>query len=448
MDRGSDQRLVMVSADSHAAIPPDMWEEYVDAEYRHLLPALREESTDYLRALSVISEYPPELMEVLDDQGVIRAGGRSGASYRDRRIQEMNREGIAAEIVYEHDASVVPLWMSQSNVWQPEDVRTAGRRAYHRWAAEQMIGHDHRLLILGDLGWCADMDYALKEMEFLKESGFFGIHVPGTLGDPAMPALHDPYYEPVWARCEEYDFAVGLHAGFGMLQGSLRPILEELAAEHAPGSGLATLTNSDKSFFVRDTRPRRGLFQILLGGVFDRHPDLKLMVTELRADWIPSSLALLDAMWEQAGAPALRKPSEYWSTNVVAGMSFMKPSEVDMIEEIGLDRLMFGRDYPHAEGTWPKTWQHLKALLTQVPEADVRKLLGGTAISFFGLDEAELASVAEAIGAPTYSELFDGRPVDQQLIDAFGVRSGFHKPAEVADADEIRDLVTADFALR
>jgi hypothetical protein len=107
---------------------------------------------------------------------------------------------------------------------------------------------------------------------------------------------------------------------------------------------------------------------------------------------------------------------------------------------------MFGREYPHAEGTWPKTLDHVKALLAGVPEAEVRQILGGNAIRAFDLDEAKLTAIAEEIRAPRYADLFDGAPVDPRLTDAFGERSGFHKPAEVADPDEIRDLVAADFA--
>jgi predicted TIM-barrel fold metal-dependent hydrolase len=442
----SKERLVIVSADSHAAIPADEWSNYVEPTYQHLLPSLHDENAEYLPAMSVISEYSPALMAVLDDEGIMQAGGRRGASYRDWRIQEMDREGVAAEIVFYHDASCVGLWMSQSNEWKPEDVRAAGRRAYHRWAAERMIDDEGRLLMLGDVGSCTEMDETLSEMKWLKEHGFFGVHMPGTLGDPDMPPLHDAYFEPFWSACEDMGLVVGLHAGFGLEQGSVRPIIRELAkSAKNPGSALSSLTNSDKSFFVRDMKPRRALFQVMLGGVFDRHPRLKVMITELRADWVPGTMASLDAWVEANEVPAQQKPSEYWQQYCVAGMSFMKPSEVEIRHEIGIERLMFGRDYPHAEGTWPKTWLHLKALLSDVPEEEVRMLLGGNAISFFELDQAHLAAIAEHIQAPTPADIFNEGEVAQRYIDAFGERSGFLKPAEVVDPVEIAELVAADF---
>ena len=77
-----------------------------------------------------------------------------------------------------------------------------------------------------------------------------------------------------------------------------------------------------------DLRSRRPLWQLMLGGVFDRHPDLRLMMTEVRADWVPDTLQRLDAVFEEhrGDVPARRKPSDYWQANCLAGLSFMHTS--------------------------------------------------------------------------------------------------------------------------
>jgi hypothetical protein len=72
------------------------------------------------------------------------------------------------------------------------------------------------------------------------------------------------------------------------------------------------------------------MWQLMLGGVFDRYPNLKLLLTEVRVDWIPAILRHLDVIYEKNrnDLPAKRKPSEYWHSSCVAGASFVHRAEV------------------------------------------------------------------------------------------------------------------------
>ncbi|MCA1481000.1 amidohydrolase family protein, partial [Bradyrhizobium sp. NBAIM08] len=110
-------------------------------------------------------------------------------------------------------------------------------------------------------------------------------------------------------------------------------------------------------FANKNLDSRRPMWQLMLGGVFDRHPSLRLMLTEIRIDWIPETLAHLDQLFEshRASIPAQRRPSEYWSTNCLAGASFIHKAEVGIREEVGVETILFGRDFPHPESTWPHT---------------------------------------------------------------------------------------------
>src|SRR5262249_42268904 len=158
----------------------------------------------------------------------------------------------------------------------------------------------------------------------------------------------------------------------------------------------------------------------------DRHPDLKWMMTEVRADWIPATLEHLDRVYEENrdSLPAKRRPSEYWQSNCLAGVSFMHKSEVDQRDEIGVDTLDFGRDYPHTESTWPNTIEYYKILFAGVPQDDVRKILGENAIRFFGLDRDALVKVAERIG-PDLDEITDpDAVVDPALVEHLSNRCG------------------------
>jgi hypothetical protein len=191
------------------------------------------------------------------------------------------------------------------------------------------------------------------------------------------------------------------------------------------------------------------MWQMMLGGVFDRFPDLKVLLTEIRLDWIPATLAHLDAVYEEnrGSLPATRAPSEYWPTNFMAGASFIHKAEVEHRHELGVDTILFGRDFPHPEGTWPHTKEFLRAAFTGVADDEVRKMVGLNGIRFLGLDGDRLATIAKRIG-PSIEEINGGGPVRDDLMESFSVRSGFLKPYE---GDEkmpaVDEALTEDLAV-
>jgi hypothetical protein len=189
------------------------------------------------------------------------------------------------------------------------------------------------------------------------------------------------------------------------------------------------------------------MWQMMLGGVFDRHPDLKLELTEIRIDWIPATLAHLDDIWERNRGvlPAKRKPSEYWKTNCLAGASFIHKAEVEQRHELGVETILFGRDFPHPEGTWPHTKEWLRDAFAGVPEDEARALLGENLVRFLGLDRQRLAEIARRIGPTVTDVIGAGATVPAELIESFDIRGGYLKPAEGdARIDTVDELIRED----
>src|SRR5262249_36176268 len=142
------------------------------------------------------------------------------------------------------------------------------------------------------------------------------------------------------------------------------------------------------------------MWQLMMGGVFDRFPKLKLVLAEVYADWVPATIKYLDEQFEKnrKGLPARKTPSEYWSSNCVAGLSFIRKYEEEARHAIGLHTVTFGRDYPHREGTWPNTTLWLHEAFAGVPANEVKAILADNPINFFDLDRATLAKIANRIG--------------------------------------------------
>jgi predicted TIM-barrel fold metal-dependent hydrolase len=440
-----NDRLIIVSSDSHAGMPKELWSEYLDARYHELIPKLHEDNAIYPVATAMLAAKKTTGAPFEEHREIHRTGWH-GLHDPVLRLADMDREGVAAEFVFHGDARLGDLFHNCTNRQYALDAWDAGARAWNRWAADAFGFALDRFLLTAAVGPCVDIDAAVAEVHWIADHGFAATYGPHYMTHPDLPSLVDEYWEPYWAACAERGIAIVVHAGFGTAQGVVFKEIEKIYSAVAEAAGSTDLTamlkhadavpdESARFFFDftnRNVESRRPLWQMAFGGVFDRYPGLKLMLTEIRVDWIPSTLSFLDSIYDEhrADIPAKRKPSEYWHRNCIAGASFIHKVEVEMRHEIGVETILFGRDYPHPESTWPHTTQWLQDAFHGVPEDELRLMLGENAIRFFGLDRERLAEIARRIG-PTVEEINATDPhIRPELMANFAARGGYLKPSE------------------
>ncbi len=150
-------------------------------------------------------------------------------------------------------------------------------------------------------------------------------------------------------------------------------------------------------FFVQ-----RGYCQLILSGVFERHPRLRYILTESGCAWAPGLLRRMDGvhMSMKAGATGevdfsksfvlAEPPSFYAKRNCWYGASFPSPHDVAGREVVGVDRILWGNDYPHYEGCYPYSRENMRLAFSQVDEREVRMMLGENAAKLYGFDLAKL----------------------------------------------------------
>jgi predicted TIM-barrel fold metal-dependent hydrolase len=457
------EKLIIVSSDSHAGIPKELWPEYLDSRHHDLIPRLHEDNAIYPVAVALLGAKKTTFAPYPEHQEAHRTGWH-GLHDPVLRMADMDREGVAAEFVYHGDSRLGDLFHNGTNRQYSLDAWEAGARAWNRWAADAFGFATDRFLLTAAVGPCVDMEAAVAEIHWIADHGFTATYGPHYLTHPALPPLSDRYWEPYWDACQERRIALVVHAGYGTPQGVVFKVLEDIhkAAAEAGGSTdpevmlrHADAVPEECSLFFsnwvnRNVNSRRPLWQLALGGVFDRYPGLRLMLTEIRLDWIPATLQYLDHVFDEhrSDVAAKRKPSDYWASNCMAGASFIHKVEVEMRHEIGVDTILFGRDYPHFESTWPHTTKWLQDAFHGVPEHELRMMLGENAIRFFGLDRGRLGELAERIG-PTVGEINATDPqIGADLMENFDARGGYLKPAE---GDEripaIEPLVEQDVAV-
>jgi predicted TIM-barrel fold metal-dependent hydrolase len=431
--------LIIVSVDGHAQMPPELWPEYLESRHHHLLDGLHEDQQRYAEVMQLIFDRAYPDPDVFDGDGIYRAGGWRGLYDTDIRMAEMDREGVAGEFVNTGDGRFVALFFEPSSRAVSAEACRAGVRAYHRWAHEALGDHPDRLFLIGSVGHapCMDLEPTLAELDWIADHGYRATTLPGKTAYPGDLPLSDPYWEPFWARCADRGVNLWIHGGHGQRQGSLAAEVADAYAQYE-ASGRdperfwqILITSVFNGELLESPAPRQAMWQIMLSGVFDRYPELRLNMNEVRGDWVPATIAHLDEVWHanRADLPALRPPSEYWAENCQAGLSFVHRAEVERRHEIGVATIGFGRDYPHSEGTWPNTLEWLRDAFAGVPEDEVRMILGENAIRTFGLDHAELATIASGVG-PTFADIAAPGPVDPALVAHFGDRGGYLKAFE------------------
>lgn len=433
--------LRVVSGDSHAMATP---EDYV---YKYMDPKYREHADGYLRNIREFHDlfsllgYPfsAEYIETIDARGAMRAGGELGGTDPHRRLREMEAEGVAAEILHPDGPLVTVPFFSYVADPSPPELRAAGYRSHNRFITEFCSVAPKRLLGVHLIYPWPDMQAAVRDCEKAAEVGAKAIYPPmqaGVEGDD--PPFYDPFYDPLWAACEELGLAVHIHAGWGGAQGSL-PELSRIANEAVANSDFSALAEVLDTFIER-----RPLWQFMWGGAFDRFPDLKLVLAEVHCDWLPGTLAFLEKCADKTPGLMKLRPTEYWERNCAVANSVARYGDLAASHEIGIDRFLFGVDYPHVESTWPNTRDWAREMLRGFNETDARKILGENAIRFYNLDESVIDEVANRVG-PLPTEVLGSHEVDPVIVEHFANTQGTRKSLNLHQA-RMEELVAKDIA--
>jgi predicted TIM-barrel fold metal-dependent hydrolase len=343
----------------------------------------------------------------------------------DTRIRnaDLESQGIVGEVVF---PNTVPPFYPQTQFFVPPpphdrhayELRWAGLQAHNRWLADFCAETPGRRAGVAQI-MLNDIEDAVAEIRWVKESGLFGgILVPGIPPGSALPPLFDGVYDPIWAACEELDVPVNLHSGGGVPE-----------YPHDP-RGLAVLL-SEITWFSN-----RVLAHLIFGGVFERYPRLKVAFTEQGSAWVPRELAKLDQFVHVMPLDGTSQhffgkdmiqglsmlPSEYFARNCFLGSSPLRPAECAMRHQIGVANIMWGADYPHAEGSFPYTLEALRLTFADVPEDEVRVMLADNAARFYGFDLAALAPLAARCG-PRVADV--ARPLAREEVAADALGSVF-----------------------
>ena len=382
-------RYLVISSDCHAGLQPERYRDYLDPRHRDAFDValpIQIAATEAAARKFLVADINEEWRKGCESE-------LSGAWDHDMRIQVLDNDGIAGEVIFPDGITEMNMPPFGAGISLPtEDVvpelQWAGARAHNRWLAELCQMAPERRAGIAIVPICWDVDEAVREARWAKENGLRGVMLPVRWGK--QDAYHHPKYDPFWAACEEMQLVVNFHSGPAPME------------DYGEGQGMVGIYISEVAWWL--VRP---LTFMLWDGVFERFPALRVAITEGTAVWVPEYLQLLDFRYAETPYSAKLgdytshlslKPSEYFARNVLVGASCMPRREAEMRSQIGVEQIAWGSDYPHPEGTWPNTVEALKETFRQVPHDELEKMLGQNAAEWYGFETDKLAPIVSRVG--------------------------------------------------
>lgn len=370
----------IIDADAHVQEPPDLWQSRVPAALRDRAPRVEHtEHGDFWVFDAGKVKQPVALtvaagLSFLDFQPFGRKYDeiRPGAFDPQARLRDMEIDGIYAQVLY---PSVTLLGARTYS--DDRELQLACVRAYNEWLCEFCEGSGGRLVpqaILPTTG----LEDSIAELRWAIEQDMRGAVISRMpSGEFEYSAADDPFF----ALCEEAGMPVVVHIG-----SFLRPNPGE---QKRGWNDLGFLGSAGAIKAGSHTLPVAS--DLLFSGMFDKFPDLALVLVEANIGWIPTLLEQTDDMFYRfrffTGAPDKMQgmPSDvfhrhFWATFM------MDTVGVELRHRLNIDQIMWSTDFPHSGSDWPNSRRTLDRLFHGVPMAEVRKMLHDNVKRLYRLD--------------------------------------------------------------
>jgi predicted TIM-barrel fold metal-dependent hydrolase len=367
--------LKVFDADAHVIEPKNLWERFLDAKYKDRVSWRQPiEGMDRFRPVIVDGRYTQSLKTLYGRQqeavrwtveamtakyGEVVTHGFDGASV----ARSLEVEGVDLCVLY---GPGYDMWVDGI----APDLQAAMARAYNRWAEEMRETSGGKVLAAGPVPLC-DITRAVDEVRYAYE------HL-GTRCFWARPnpfnhrTLGDRDYDPLWELLEDLDVAFATHEFMG------------LNGTSAGGDRFESFVEWHAC--VHPMEAQMAMLAMIVNGIFERFPRLRVAYMEAGSAWVPSWLHRIEEHVELAGwleAPECTKePIEYFARNCYVTTECDEHLLYHAIEELGDNRILFETDFPHPDSKYPRAVQTFLSL-ERVSDQSKRKILWDNAVDFY-----------------------------------------------------------------
>ena len=285
------------------------------------------------------------------------------------RLGDQDRDGVAAEVIY----PTVGMVLCNH---RDADFKHACFQAYNRWITQYCSHDPNRLLGVGQTAMRTPTE-GIADLERIKAAGLRGVMMPGLpgRGGDDMVDYDSPAYDEFW----EAAIDLGLPLSFHILT---------TRAERTRGPKMNGFLS-----IVRGCQDIMGM--LVLGGVFERHPNLRIVCVEADAGWVPHFMYRMDhaykrhRYWLPAGQELSRLPSEYFFDNIY--ITFQDDwTAFRFADSMNWKHLLWANDFPHSDSTWPWSQELLAEHTKSLSAEQTRAILSQNTAELYDIDTSLL----------------------------------------------------------
>ncbi|XVQ14755.1 amidohydrolase family protein [Spirillospora sp. CA-255316] len=294
------------------------------------------------------------------------------------RLEYMDQTGFHAQVLYPNAIGIGGQGIS-NNVQDPV-LRRLTVEIFNDYLGELQDWSGHRFLPMAVMpAW--SVEECVREAQRAAAAGFRGVNMTSDPQETGAPDLASREWDPFWAACADLQLPVHFHIGASLTSLNFYgkyfwPSLHQ-NLKPAVGGGMLFLNNA------------RVVINSIYAGIFDRHPDLKMVSVESGMGWVPFMLEtadyeILENAPEQA-AELSRKPSEYFKDHWYATFWFEENGGdlQYLIDKVGEDNVMFETDFPHPTCLYPDPLTAVEERMSALRPETRRKVLGETAAKLY-----------------------------------------------------------------
>ena len=366
----------LMSADDHMIEPPHLWVDRVSARYRDACPRIVEvdgrQAWSYEGELTYIPMGSCRPLPGFREEGYPPAPGtarfdeiRPGCYDPVARLDDMDVDGVWGQLCFPNYSR-----FAGHRFFLDVDDRELGLeclKVYNDYLLDEWCATDPARLYGAAILPLYDIDLAIDELRRVAAKGAKAIAFsenPTVLG---LPSVHTDHWEPLWSVVAELELPVCMHIGSSSRLVTTSP--------DAPATVLVSCNGLNSMMACIDW---------LMSGILERHPHIKVILSEGGAGWIPYVLERADKAFHD---PRIQPNRDIGQTSkggeVPPSQLFRDHMYVCLVDEqfalrslgdVPVDNLVFEGDYPHGDGLWPHNHEYLEKALADVPDADARKI--------------------------------------------------------------------------
>lgn len=378
-----------ISGDAHIEVPPNIWSKAVPEPFKDIAPkhiklpnggdGFLVEGGIYQGGSNLYAGKTPEEYSPIGLKWIDMAGTGDGH----QRLEEMDMDGVDAEVLYPGIGGVINMTRGIRN----DDAYHALIRTYNRWLVEEYCVPDpDRLIGVGCIPE-RGLEQALEELEYAAEAGIKLVSLERFPSGKDYPTPEDDRF---WAAALDLNMPVTVHINFPKPKGQIIEYPTLPPPYMRPPDYVSRLAR----YGIRGALT---IVQMVMSGLFDRFPELEIYFAENQVGWVPIYLEQMDhnygrhRHWAEKIydlKPLKQLPSEYIKQHIYWGF-FDDPVGMKLRHEVGVDKIIWGGDFPHVESDWPNSGKTLERQFQGVPEDEQAMMAAGNAIRFLHLENGQ-----------------------------------------------------------